>query len=392
MKYDFDRRVERRNTDSIKWKVEDNELPMWVADMDFETIPEVTEALKKRIDHPVYGYPALFGEWGTAYVKWWKERHGVYMEEEWLSFGLGVNFIISSVLKRLTKSGEKVVMLSPAYNAFYKMIEGNGRGVLESRLLYDEAEGTWAIDMEDLEKKLAESDASLFIMCNPHNPVGRIWSKKELESVGRLCIKHDVFMITDEIHCDITDPDKEYVPVLSLSEDIKARSIVTVSPTKTFNLAGIQTAAVVVPDKELRSRVREALSADDINQPNILSSQAAVAAFSYGGEWLDQLRAYIYENKLTVSRYLSDNIPKIRLTRSEATYLLWLDCRYYGVRGDELSKRIREGTGLFLSSGEMYGSGGEYFLRMNIACPRARLTDGLNRLKKAMEMICETDI
>ncbi len=389
-KYDFEKMIDRRNSDSEKWAVPDNELPMWVADMDFEVVPEVKEALHRRVEQGIYGYPSIPKEWAAAYRNWWRERHHVKIDEKWLLFGLGVNFINSSIIKRFTNAGDGVVLLSPVYVGFYHIIRGSDRNAVESRLIYDKAHGTWEIDFDDLKEKLSREDVKLMLVCNPHNPVGRILSSIELEKIAGLCKEQGVVMISDEIHCDITDPGKEYVSALSLDEELKKNLIVAISPTKAFNLAGLQSAAAVVPDEGLRKRVYKALSADEINVPNMLSADAAIAAFTYGKDWLKEFNDYIYENKKAVSEYIEKNLPLIRLTNSDSTYLLWLDCEEYKIKATELSRRLREEAGLYLNSGETFGSGGEYFLRMNIACPRERLLDGLLRLKKGLDAIKST--
>ncbi len=387
MIYDFNRLVDRRNTNSIKWNVEENELPMWVADMDFLTLPEITTALEERIKHGIYGYPTVPKEWRMAYRNWWLLHHKVEIKEEWLHFGLGVNLIIARLIEYLTDPGDSVVMLSPTYNAFYHLIRGNRREVLESQLIYDKTGPVYSIDFSDLEKKLSSPGVKCLIFCNPHNPIGRIWSREELRAVADLCLKYDILLITDEIHCDITDPKKEYVPILSLDGEIREHVIVAISPTKTFNLAGLQTSAVVVVNEELRKRVIASLKTAELDVPNVLSTIAAVTAFTRGWDWLLQLRQYIFENKQTVGKYLKEKLPQVLLTKSEATYLLWLDCSCCGIRSGELAERLRKDTGLFISSGEMYGTGGESFIRMNIACPRERLMDGLKRFDKGIRNI-----
>lgn len=387
MSYDFDTPVDRRNTYSLKWDVKENELPMWVADMDFQTAPEVREAIQRRAAHGVFGYSIVPEEWYQAYIRWWESRHGFRMDAEWLIFCTGVVPAISSIVRKLTTPAEKVLVLTPVYNIFFNSILNNGRQVLESRLRYDGE--AYSIDYEDLEAKLADPQTSMLIFCNPHNPVGKIWSAEELRKVGELCRKHHVVVVSDEIHCDLTEPGLGYVPFASVSEDCRNNSITCIAPTKAFNLAGMQTAAVCVPDPVLRHKVWRGLNTDEVAEPNAFAIQAAVAAFTRGGEWLDELRSYLHENKVWTTQYIQKEIPRLKVVASQATYLMWLDCSGLTDSSEELADVIRESTGLYLSEGGQYGGDGTHFLRLNVACPRSVLEDGLNRLKKGVEAYCE---
>lgn len=387
MSYDFDTPVDRRNTYSLKWDVKENELPMWVADMDFQTAPEVREAIQKRAAHGVFGYSIVPEEWYQAYIQWWERRHGFRMDAEWLIFCTGVVPAISSIVRKLTTLAEKVLVLTPVYNIFFNSILNNGRQVLESRLQYDGE--SYSIDYADLEAKLADPQTSMLIFCNPHNPVGKIWQAEELRKVGELCRKHHVVVVSDEIHCDLTEPGLGYVPFASVSEDCRDNSITCIAPTKAFNLAGMQTAAVCVPDPVLRHKVWRGLNTDEVAEPNAFAIQAAVAAFTRGGAWLDELRCYLHENKVWTTQYIQKEIPQLKVVASQATYLMWLDCSRLTDSSEELADVIRESTGLYLSEGGQYGGDGTHFLRLNVACPRSVLEDGLNRLKKGVEAYCE---
>ena len=387
MSYDFDTPVDRRNTYSLKWDVKENELPMWVADMDFQTAPEVREAIQKRAAHGVFGYSIVPEEWYQAYIQWWERRHGFRMDAEWLIFCTGVVPAISSIVRKLTTPAEKVLVLTPVYNIFFNSILNNGRQVLESRLQYDGE--SYSIDYADLEAKLADPQTSMLIFCNPHNTVGKIWQAEELRKVGELCRKHHVVVVSDEIHCDLTEPGLGYVPFASVSEDCRDNSITCIAPTKAFNLAGMQTAAVCVPDPVLRHKVWRGLNTDEVAEPNAFAIQAAVAAFTRGGAWLDELRCYLHENKVWTTQYIQKEIPQLKVVASQATYLMWLDCSRLTDSSEELADVIRESTGLYLSEGGQYGGDGTHFLRLNVACPRSVLEDGLNRLKKGVEAYCE---
>lgn len=379
----FDTEIDRWGTNSLKWKVRENELPMWVADMDFRTAPEIIAAVQKRAEHGVYGYSVIPDEWQEAVAGWWERRHHFPVEKDWVLFATGVVPILSSVVRKLTTPGENVLIQTPVYNIFFNSIVNNGRNVLESPLTYEK--GVYSMDFERLERELALPQTTMMILCNPQNPSGKIWDRETLAKVGELCYKHHVLVVSDEIHCDITDPGKEYIPFASVSEVCRENSITCVAPTKTFNIAGLQTAAAIVPNPNLRHKVNRALNTDEVAEPNAFAIQAAVAAYNEGEEWLDALREYLYENKQYVKHFLEEELPEISLVPSEATYLLWLNCGDICENSKILAKHIRRETGLYLSNGVQYGRGGEKFLRLNIACPRARLQDGMQRLKAGVE-------
>ena len=382
MTYDFDTPTERRNTNSLKWDVAEGELPMWVADMDFQTAPEIREAIMKRAEHGIFGYSVIPDTWYEAYIQWWKTRHGYTMERDWLIFCTGVVPAISSIVRKLTTPAEKVLIQTPVYNIFFNSILNNGRQVLESPLRYDGKE--YRIDFADLEEKLSDPQTALMILCNPHNPTGKLWDRQTLEKIGALCSRHHVTVVSDEIHCDLTDPGESYVPFASVSETCRQISITCMAPTKAFNLAGLQTAAVSVPDEVLRHKVWRALNTDEAAEPNAFAVEAAVTAFTRGADWLDALRDYLYENKKLAAAYIEKEIPDVRAVASQATYLLWLDCSGLIGCGREAAGFLRRETGLYLSEGSQYGGNGADFLRMNIACPRAVLKDGLERLKNGL--------
>ena len=387
MKYDFDAGVDRRNTGSLKWDVAEHELPMWVADMDFATAPAVREAIERRAAHGVFGYCVVPDSWYEAYMGWWERRHRFSMEKDWLIFCTGVVPAISSIVRKLTTPAEKVLVQSPVYNIFYNSILNNGRQVLENRLIYDGI--GYSVDFDDLEEKLADPQTTLMILCNPHNPIGKIWDKGTLERIGELCAKYHVLVLSDEIHCDLTDPGCDYIPFASVSDLCRDNSITCIAPTKAFNLAGLQTAAVAVPNDVLRHKVWRGLNTDEIAEPNAFAVDAAVAAFTEGEEWLDELREYIFRNKKLAADYIEKEIPQIKVVPSQATYLMWLRCGDDMGPASGVANHIRRTTGLYLSDGAQYGGGGETFLRLNAACPGAVLTDGLERLKKGVASYLE---
>ncbi len=378
--WDFDTPIDRRETQSVKWdECAAGELPMWVADMDFATAPVVREAVERRASQGVFGYALVPDEWYDAYIGWWDGRHGFKMEREWLAFATGVVPIISSVVRKLTTPAEQVLIQTPVYNIFYNSILNAGRRVLESPLRY--RDGEYDVDFAELEAKLADPQTTLMILCNPANPVGKLWKRETLERVGELCWKHHVVVVSDEIHCDLTDPGCRYVPFASVSEHCRNNSMTCIAPTKAFNIAGLQTAAVCVPEPHLRARVVRAINSDEVAEPNVFATVAAVAAFTGGAPWLDDLRGYLARNKETVRAALAEGDLGIRVVPSQATYLLWLDCTgLCGDSADEFCEFLRRETGLVLSAGSQYGAAGRAFLRMNVACPRIRLDDGIERL------------
>lgn len=383
MKYDFDRLTDRRGWGSLKWDVPEGELPMWVADMDFETAPEIKEELMARVAHGIYGYSVVTEDWYEAYMNWWSRRHHLEIERDWLIFCTGVVPAISSAVRKMTTVGENVLIQTPVYNIFFNSIRNNGRNVLESPLKYDGRE--YSIDFEDLERKLADPQTTLMLLCNPHNPVGKIWDRETLFRIGELCAKHHVLVLSDEIHCDLTDPGWEYVPFASVSETCRNNSITCMAPTKTFGIPGLQTAAVMVPDPVLRHKVNRGLNTDELAEPNAFAVGGAVAAFQRGEEWLEELREYLAENKRCVRRFMESRLPMIRVVPSQATYLLWLDCSAVAEDGGELAEFIRRDSGLYLTEGQEYGSCGKQFIRLNPACPRQRLTEGLERLEESVK-------
>lgn len=381
MGFQFDNQINRRNTGSLKWEVQEHELPMWVADMDFQTAPEITESITKRAKHGVFGYTVVTDEWYEAYQTWWGKRHHFQLQKDWLIFCTGVVPAISSIVRKVTTVGENVAVLTPVYNIFFNSILNNGRNVLESRLRYDGSE--YQIDFADLEKKLSNPQTTLMILCNPHNPIGKIWDKKTLKRIGDLCSKYHVLVLSDEIHCDLTEPGWEYTPFASVSDNCRRNSITCVAPTKTFNLAGIQTAAVIVPDDHLRLKVSRGLNTDEVAEPNIFAAIAPIAAFTGGVEWLDALREYLWDNRTFAEDYIKKEIKGLSAVSARATYLLWLDCRNVTGCSTELCRFIRSHSGLYLSDGNEYRNG-EGFLRMNLACPRGQVQEGLKRLKESV--------
>ena len=382
--FDLNEKVDRRHSDCAKWNVEENELPMWIADMDFKAAPAIQKALAARLAHGVFGYSEIPDAWANAYISWWRDRHGFTMQGEWLMFVTGVVPAISSVVRKLTTPGERVLIQTPVYNIFFNSIVNNGRFISESPLSYKN--GVYEIDFDDLEEKLSDKQTSLMILCNPHNPVGKLWDKATLARIGALCKKHHVTVLSDEIHCDITAPNTEYVPFASVDDTCREISVTCIAPTKAFNLAGLQTACISVPDPVLRHKVWRGINTDEVAEPNAFAVDATVAAFTEGGAWLDAMRAHVFENRHIVEQYIAENIPEIHVVKGDATYLVWLDCSALGEDATPFAEFLRKETGLFVSSGGHYGESGKAFLRMNVATTRTNVQDGLTRLKRGIEL------
>lgn len=378
----FDEPTDRAAIHSVKWDVAPGELPMWVADMDFATAPVVQEALARRLANGTFGYsdiPAAFGETVAA---WWQERHGVSFDPAHVIYASGVVPALSSIVRSLTNVAEKVLVQPPVYNIFYNSIVNNGRRVLESPLRY--ADGRYSIDFDDLEGKLSDPLCTLMILCNPHNPTGNLWTREELALLGELCARHRVVVVSDEIHCEIVRPGRGHVPFMTASETCCSLGVTCASPSKAFNTAGLHSAYVVIDDPLLRHRVVRGLNTDEVAEPNSFAIEATMAAYAGGAPWLDGLRTYIQGNKDVAAERIAREVPGVYAVPSDATYLLWLDCSE--LLGDrtaaDLAAVLRRETGLVLSDGAIYGTGGERFLRMNLGTQRVRVMDGLDRFAR----------
>lgn len=383
----FSKKTNRINSNSLKWDVNENELPMWVADMDFEAAPEIIDALKARVEHGIFGYNIISDEYFSSIINWWKRRHDFIIEKDWMMFCTGVVPALSSIVRKMTTVGENVLIQSPVYNIFYNSIINNGRNVLSSDFIYDGKE--YHIDFEDLEAKLSLSQTTLMILCNPHNPIGKIWDKAILKKIGELCKKHHVLVVSDEIHCDIVAPTKHYLPFASVSEDNAINSITCIAPTKAFNLAGLQCACIIVPNQNIRAKVNRGINTDEIAEANSFAQTAAIAAFNQCEYWIDALCEYIDNNRQVVKKYLDKNLSQLYLVPSNATYLLWIDCSNVCDNSRELVAFIKNTTGLILCDGNEYGDNGKQFIRMNIACPQARVIDGLQRFEKGIKLFID---
>ncbi len=384
MDFDFDTVINRKGTNSLKWDTAaEGELPMWVADMDFAAAPCIAEAISKRLNNGVFGYSVIPDDWYYAYMSWWRKRHEFEMRKDRLAFCTGVVPAISSAVRAFTLPAENVLVLTPVYNIFFNSIVNNGRNVLECPL--EKSWGEYRINFSDLEQKLAHPQTAMMIMCNPQNPSGRVWDRETLSKIGSLCQKYGVVVVSDEIHCDLTNPGVSYTPFASASSVCRNISVTCLAPTKAFNIAGIQTAAVYAENDRLFSRINRAINTDEVAEPNCFAVDAAIAAFTQGGEWLDALRSYIYGNKTEVVSFIGKNIPSLSVSVNDSTYLLWIDVSRFGMRSDAFADSVRKNSGLYLSSGSQYRGDGSDYVRMNVACPRSVLRDGLERLLKGID-------
>lgn len=383
MRFDFDEEIDRRHSGSIKWAGAEDELPMWVADMDFKAPPAVIEAFHKRIDHGVFGYCEPGEDWADAYISYYQDAYGWKIDKESLLFCTGVVPTISSSVRKLTSIGDEVIVLTPVYNIFFNSIVNNQRIPVEVPLHFDGA--SYSIDWAYLVKAMASPRAKLLIFCNPHNPVGRIWSKDELIRLAELAKAYGVIVLSDEIHGEITLPERPYVPFLTVSDTAKEVGYAAISPTKCFNLAGIQTSAIVIDNAEIRKKVNRQINTDEVAEPNVFAAIAPYAAFMQSRDWLAEMRKYVFENRAYAESFIEKEIPSIKAIHGKATYLLWVDCRKICNNGNELAEYLREHAKLRVSAGEAYGKGGEGFLRINLACPRSRVEEGMRRLKTGIE-------
>lgn len=388
--FDFDKLTDRQGTFSYKWDVSEGELPMWVADMDFESAPPVCRAIRQRAEHGIFGYSATPEEYFKSLSDYRYRRDGYRFDTEWMVYSNGVVGAISSMVRKLTTPGENVLIQAPVYNIFYNSILNNGRKVVSSDLVYEG--GEYRVDFSDLEDRLKDPETSLMILCNPHNPVGKIWSREELEKIAELCHRHGVRVISDEIHCDLIAPGERFVPFASVSETARKISATCVAASKTFNLAGLQSAAVIVPDPHLRHKIWRGINTDEVGEPNCFAMVANIAAYTECDGWVDELKGYLFENRRVAETFIESRLPKLRAVKAKATYLLWIDISAYTCDSVDFVRRVREESGLYLCDGEEYGAAGRGFVRMNLATQRSRLCDGLSRLERAVKSVYEKNV
>ena len=387
MPINFDEIIDRRNTSCLKhdFAVERGYpadiLPFWVADMDFRTPAPVIDALKVRAEHGIFGYTQVKDDYFAVLQNWFRTRHDWTVERRDLILTPGVVFAIATAIRAFTKVGDAVLIQQPVYYPFANMIRQNERVIVDNPLRL--IEGRYEIDFADFEQKIIEHRVKLFILCSPHNPVGRVWTRAELEQLAAVCLRHNVIVVADEIHEEFVRPGFRHVPFVSLSEEAAATTITCTSPSKTFNLAGLQISNIFIRNAQLRRRFKEELSRTGYDEPNTLGLTGAKAAYEHGAEWLTQLLTYIEENHARTKSFLAAQLPKVQIIDPEGTYLLWLDFRAYGLSDEALNEKIIREAHLWLDDGPIFGAGGSGFQRINIACPWATLETGLQNLAKA---------
>lgn len=384
MSYDFDKVIERRNTNCEKWDaMGEDVLPMWVADMDFEVLPEILEAVKKRAGHAVYGYTRFSDKYYDAVISWVKRRHNWNIKKEWIVYSPGIVTGLNLIVKALNQVGDKIIIQTPVYYPFFRAIENNGFRVLRNPLKFEN--GKYKMDFEDLEKKLKDKRVKTLILCSPHNPVGRVWTKEELKKLGDLCLENGVTVVSDEIHSDIIYKENEHTTFGAISKDFENNSIVCISASKTFNLAGLRTSSLIIPNKELRRKVINVIESIGNAEPNAFSECASVAAYNNGEQWLSELMDYLKENLNFMKKYISENMPYVKVIEPEGTYLAWLDFSALKMDPRELHEFILKKAKVWLDEGYIFGDEGNGFERINLACPRSILKEGLERINKAIK-------
>ena len=390
MKYNFDEVIDRKNTDSMKWSASYLEqhfgsadcVPLWVADMDFRTAQPVIDAVTERAGHGIYGYALPGDEFYEAVIKWQKRRNGWEVKKEWIVFSPGVVPALWHIVRTFCSPGEKVILQSPVYYPFYKVIEDNGCQVINNRLINNG--GRYEMNFEELERQAEDSSVKMMILCSPHNPVGRVWTKEELRRVSEICFANDVLLVSDEIHSDLVFRPNVHTPAASLSEELMMNTITCMAPSKTFNLAGVQVSDVIVPDRRLRRKLAGSLKSAGV-MPNVFGLAAQTAAYNEGEEWLEQLLEYLAGNLDFMENFITSELPEVKSRRPEGTYLAWLDFSGYGFTTEELQNRMKNKAGVALDDGYIFGDGGEPCQRINFACPRSVLIKAMERLRKGVE-------
>lgn len=387
MKYNFDEIIPRRHTNSYKWDSSptDDILPLWVADMDFRTAPAIVEALAKRVNHGIFGYASVPGPYYNAIIQWFERRHAWHFEKEWIIYTSGVVPAVSAVIKALTSPGDGVIVQSPVYNCFFSSIRNNGCYIVTNPLIYENH--TYRIDFEDLERKTADPNVKLLLLCNPHNPAGRVWTRNELIRIGEICQQNKVTVVSDEIHCELIFPGHTYTPFASISENHLWHSVTCLSPSKAFNLAGLQIANIIVRDETMRKKIDKAININEVCEVNPFGIEATIAAYNKSEEWLIQLLAYLKTNYDYLCNFFQTFLPQLSVTKLEGTYLVWTDCRALHLTSETLQSRLLKEKGLWLNSGTMYGIEGDGFLRWNIACPQSILRDALMRFRYFVDQL-----
>ena len=380
MKYSFDETVSRRNTNSLKWDATANSdvIPMWVADMDFRTAPAITDAIIRRAQHGIFGYTKTPAAFYDAVIGWFGRRHHFTIQKDWILYTTGVVPAVSAVIKALTVPGDQVIVQTPVYNCFFSSIRNNQCVISANELIY--RDGVYSIDFDDLEKKASDPKAKVLLLCSPHNPVGRVWTGEELMRIGDICLRNRVAVISDEIHCDLVFAGHQHIPIASINEAFLQNTVTCTAPSKTFNMAGIQCANIIVADGEIREKINKALNINEVCDINVFAADALIAAYNEGEEWLEELKVYLYDNYLNMKAFLKTELPFVKTLPLEATYLAWLDVSGTGQFSSNIAEHLLRYEHLWINGGTIYGKNGEGFIRVNLACPRQLLMEGLKKL------------
>ena len=380
-KHNFDLDTHRRGSNCVKWDCEEAQgaIPMWVADMDFRVAQPIIDALMRRVEHGVFGYTHVPEKYYQSIINWFERRHGWHIDREWIIYTTGVVPALSATIKALAQEGDKVILQTPVYNCFFSSVRNNGCEVVENSLIYED--NTYHMDFDLLERQLADPKVKLLVLCNPHNPGGRVWTAGELEHLNQLCMEHNVKVVSDEIHCEIVMPGYHYTPFASISQACLDNSVILNSPSKSFNIAGLQTANIISNNPDIRQRIDRAININEVCDINPFGVEALMAAYDESEWWIDQMCAYVYDNYQYLSAYLSKHLPKVTVTPLEGSYLAWVDIRKTGLTSDEATALILEEGKVLVNSGPMYGkTDGEGFIRINMACPRWQLQEALEKI------------
>ena len=385
MKYDFDELVVRRGTGCVKWdeSPDDEIIPLWVADMDFKAAPAIQDAIRKRAEHGVFGYTVVEDDYYDAVISWFQRRHDWTIRREEILYTTGVVPAMSVAIKALTMPGEKVLILSPDYNCFFSSVRNNGCEVLETALL--RVGDSFEVDWEDFETKCADEKTTVFLLCNPHNPCGRVWTAKELELMNDICLRHGVKVVSDEIHCELVMPGYRFQPFAAVSEACRENSVILNSPSKSFNIAGLQAANIICSQPSWRRRLDRAININEVCDLNPFGPVALKAAYNESEDWIDELNQYLWGNYQVLCEFVEANIPQWKVCKLEGTYLPWVDVSAMGITSQELCDKLLDEAKVWINPGTMYGlQSGEGYIRINIATQRSRLIEALNRIKKVL--------
>lgn len=386
MKYDFDKIIPRRGTNSVKWDVakEDGVIPMWVADMDFQAAPCIRQALKERVDHGVFGYTLVPNSYYESIISWFDRRHQWHIDRNWILYTSGVVPAISAIIKALTEPGDKVLVQTPVYNCFFSSIRNNGCTTAENALV--RKGNSYEIDFDDFERQAADEKTKVFLLCNPHNPAGRVWTPDELSRMNDICLRHGVKVIADEIHCELVMSGYKFTPFAAVSKACQDNCITTNSPTKSFNIAGLQIANIITNNDTIKRKIDRAININEVCDVNPFGVIALQAAYNEGESWIDQLNLYLWENYKVLKDFFQEHLPKLQVLKLEGTYLVWVDISTTGLKADELTNELLQQGKVMVNSGTLYGkTTGADYLRLNIAMPRSLMLEALQRIAQVLQ-------